>query len=171
MDLELRELTRAFHASPGDHDLRERYLRLQRRVGAHPHYAVLSCVHANLEAFEAVLRHAQSAGIETLICLGDLVGLGPDPTLVIDRARQRCSICLRGDHDQALIDGPDSDIEANPELRWLRELLKPRLISSPETRRRWRWLKELPLTHRHAGAMFAVRPDVLDLGALASWRQ
>jgi diadenosine tetraphosphatase ApaH/serine/threonine PP2A family protein phosphatase len=69
------------------------------------HYAIISCVHANLEALQAVLDDAGKRGIERIISLGDLVGFGPDPVACVDIARQRGAINLKGCHDQALLDG------------------------------------------------------------------
>jgi diadenosine tetraphosphatase ApaH/serine/threonine PP2A family protein phosphatase len=69
------------------------------------HYAILSCVHANLEAFQAVVEDAERRGVERIVSLGDLVGFGPDPVACVELAREKCAINLRGCHDQALLDG------------------------------------------------------------------
>ena len=42
-------------------------------------HAVISCLHANLAAFQAVLDDIDQQGIKTITCLGDLVGYGPQP--------------------------------------------------------------------------------------------
>ena len=52
-------------------------------------HAVISCLHANLAAVEAVLDDIDAQGIETITCLGDLVGYGPQPNEVIELVRQR----------------------------------------------------------------------------------
>ena len=47
-------------------------------------HAVISCLHANLSAVEAVLGDIDRQGIETITCLGDLVGYGPQPNEVVE---------------------------------------------------------------------------------------
>lgn len=47
-------------------------------------HAVISCLHANLAAFEAVLDDIDQQGITTVTCLGDLVGYGPQPNEVVE---------------------------------------------------------------------------------------
>lgn len=66
-------------------------------------YAILGDVHSNKEALEAVLAHAQAAGVESYAQVGDVVGYGPDPAYCIDRLREiGCKICL-GNHDAATV--------------------------------------------------------------------
>ena len=52
-------------------------------------HAVISCLHANLAACEAVLADIDQQGIDTITCLGDLVGYGPQPNEVIELIRER----------------------------------------------------------------------------------
>jgi predicted phosphodiesterase len=52
-------------------------------------HAVISCLHANLAAVEAVLDDIDSQDIQTITCLGDLVGYGPQPNEVVELVRQR----------------------------------------------------------------------------------
>ena len=65
--------------------------------------AVFSDIHANLPAFEAILRDSDEAGVEERWCLGDVVGYGADPDLCIELARERCELCLVGNHDLAVL--------------------------------------------------------------------
>ena len=51
--------------------------------------AVISCLHANLPAVQAVLNDIDRQGIDTITCLGDLVGYGPHPNEVVDLIRER----------------------------------------------------------------------------------
>ena len=63
-------------------------------------YLIISDLHANLEALEAVLR--DSAGrYKQIICCGDLVGYGADPNAVTDWVRENCPVVVRGNHDRA----------------------------------------------------------------------
>jgi predicted phosphodiesterase len=61
--------------------------------------AVVSDVHGNRHAFEAVLDAIAESGCQEIWCLGDLVGYGADPDDCVALAHQHCSICLAGNHD------------------------------------------------------------------------
>lgn len=63
--------------------------------------AVLSDIHSNLEALDAVLAAADEAGCERVIVLGDIVGYGADPDAVIGRLADRDAIAIAGNHDLA----------------------------------------------------------------------
>ena len=67
--------------------------------------AILSDIHGNLEALEAVLIAIDREGVDQVIVLGDLVGYGPDPVACIYRLREAEAVCVLGNHDQALVDG------------------------------------------------------------------
>jgi predicted phosphodiesterase len=63
-------------------------------------YLILSDIHANWEALEAVLGHARNA-YDAVLCCGDLVGYGADPNPVVDWARAHVSAIVRGNHDKS----------------------------------------------------------------------
>jgi diadenosine tetraphosphatase ApaH/serine/threonine PP2A family protein phosphatase len=70
--------------------------------------AFLSDIHANREAFDACVTHAQRQGVDRWIFLGDLVGYGADPVYVVDRVRQMAAqgaLVLKGNHDVAAASG------------------------------------------------------------------
>ena len=67
--------------------------------------AVISCLHANLAAVEAVLEDIDRQGIETITCLGDLVGYGPQPNEVVELVRERGIATCQGCWDEDIIDG------------------------------------------------------------------
>lgn len=62
-------------------------------------YLILSDIHANWEALEAVLNSA-SGRYDQIICCGDLIGYGPDPNLVVEWARTNVHAVVRGNHDK-----------------------------------------------------------------------
>ena len=68
-----------------------------------PH-AVISCLHANLAALEAVLEDIDRQNIKTITCLGDLVGYGPQPNEVINLIRERNIESCQGCWDEDIID-------------------------------------------------------------------
>ncbi len=98
--------------------------------------AVLSDIHANLRALEAVLGSLGS--VDAIWQLGDVVGYGPDPNAVIERLREVGARGVRGNHDVAALGGDEIDY-FNPDARramaWTRESLSP---ASRE------WLDALP---------------------------
>ena len=78
---------------------------------------ILADIHANLEAFQAVLYDANSRGpIDQLWCLGDIVGYGPNPGEVIDLLREHDHLSIAGNHDWAAIGKIDTS-EFNPYAR------------------------------------------------------
>jgi predicted phosphodiesterase len=64
--------------------------------------AVLSDIHGNRQAFEAVLDEVASENVAQVWCLGDLVGYGADPDACVELARANCDLCLVGNHDLAV---------------------------------------------------------------------
>jgi diadenosine tetraphosphatase ApaH/serine/threonine PP2A family protein phosphatase len=69
--------------------------------------AVLSDVHSNQPALETVLAAVDEAGVEELWCLGDVVGYGAQPDTCAELIRERCDVCLVGNHDLAVLGGLD----------------------------------------------------------------
>ena len=86
--------------------------------------AVLSDVHSNLPALEAVLAAVEEAGVEELWCLGDVVGYGAQPDACTELIRERCDVCLVGNHDLAVLGGLDISSfseTAAAAVEWTRE--------------------------------------------------
>jgi diadenosine tetraphosphatase ApaH/serine/threonine PP2A family protein phosphatase len=65
--------------------------------------ALLSDVHANLSALEAILEHAASPGYDAVWVAGDLVGYGPDPDAVVERLDEAGALAVMGNHDAATL--------------------------------------------------------------------
>lgn len=63
-------------------------------------YAIISDLHANLEALQAVLVDASDRG-DAVVCLGDIVGYNADPSECLRLVRETCAIVIAGNHDQA----------------------------------------------------------------------
>jgi predicted phosphodiesterase len=66
--------------------------------------AVISDIHANLEAFTAVLEEIDRTGVDDIICLGDAVGYGPDPDAVVRLLGDRGIVSVVGNHDLAAVE-------------------------------------------------------------------
>ncbi len=110
--------------------------------------ALVSDLHSNKEAVDAVFAHIRAQGIQTMYCLGDVVGYGPDPEHCSDLVRGHAELTVLGNHDEALFhDAADFNPHARSAIDWTREKLRPRWWSSSEAKGRWRWLRELPLRH------------------------
>ncbi len=112
--------------------------------------AILSDIHGNLEALEAVLADAKIRGYDRLLCLGDVVGYGADPEACVQRIRQvvwrafGVDAVVKGNHDDATANGVDDDFNpaAKEAVRWTREHI------SDET---FAWLTKLPMVVETSG--------------------
>jgi diadenosine tetraphosphatase ApaH/serine/threonine PP2A family protein phosphatase len=69
--------------------------------------AILSDIHANLTAFEAVLADVRREEPDAIWCLGDLVGYGAEPDGCVALAAEACDLCLVGNHDLVVLDRLD----------------------------------------------------------------
>lgn len=98
--------------------------------------AVLSDIHSNLPALDAVL--AAAGDVDAVWHLGDVVGYGPDPDGVVDRLRSIGAVGVRGNHDAAAAGGSEIDW-FNPDAR--RAMEWTRTAIAPATRD---WLAALP---------------------------
>ena len=90
--------------------------------------ALLSDIHANLPALEAVLAEIADTGVEQSWCLGDVVGYGAQPDECATLVRERCDVCLVGNHDLAALDALDISTfspAAAAAVRWTRERMTP----------------------------------------------
>lgn len=107
--------------------------------------AVISDLHSNRESLEAVFAHIRAQGIEDLVCLGDVIGYGPDPEYCVDLVRGHARWCLMGNHDEALFrDAYDFNSYARTAIEYTRAQMEPAWYSSAEKKARWKWLKGLP---------------------------
>jgi predicted phosphodiesterase len=90
--------------------------------------AVVSDIHSNLHALEAVLATIEAEAPDELWCLGDLVGYGPRPNECCAAIAEHADVCLAGNHDLAVrgtIDLEEFGGEAGVAARWTREVLAP----------------------------------------------
>jgi predicted phosphodiesterase len=115
--------------------------------------AIVSDVHGNRQAFEAVLAAIDSSACERIWCLGDLVGYGADPDACVELARGRSELCLAGNHDLAVIGTlPVEDFSAwaYAATSWTQATIKPETLS---------FLQSLaPSDHREGLGLFHASP-------------
>ena len=92
-------------------------------------YLILSDLHANVHALDAVLVDAAATGCDRILCLGDLVGYGADPAAVVDRMFALDDVVfVRGNHDKvcAGLEPADTFNEvARRSIEWTRDVLTP----------------------------------------------
>lgn len=101
-------------------------------------YAIVSDIHANLEALRAVSKDIKAQRVDKIICLGDIVGYYPDPNNCTKLCRNSRFICIRGNHDDAALgicDIDDFNPIAQTALLWTAKELKQEYKD---------WLRELP---------------------------
>jgi len=90
--------------------------------------AIVSDIHGNRHAFEAVLEAVAASDAAELWCLGDLVGYGADPDACVELAREHAAVCLAGNHDLAAVgELPMADFSrgASLSLQWTRDVIGP----------------------------------------------
>jgi predicted phosphodiesterase len=100
-------------------------------------YLILSDIHANVPALDAVVAHA-AGRFDTVVNCGDIVGYGPDPNEAIEFCRERCTAVVRGNHDKAVVGLGD--------LEWFSDLARTSAewTSGQLTAENAAWLAALP---------------------------
>ena len=105
--------------------------------------AIVSDIHGNRQALEAVLAEIDASACDELWCLGDLVGYGAEPDACVELARAHAAICLAGNHDLAVTGALPLD-EFSPSAARRREWTRATI--SPATRE---YLSALEPLHEH----------------------
>lgn len=104
-------------------------------------YGIISDLHSNLEALNAVLEHAENLGVQKYICLGDVVGYNANPKEVIDKLKELKPVAvIKGNHDEYVSQEEELigfNMQAAHAVKWTRDQL------SDDDRR---WLASLGLT-------------------------
>ncbi|SFJ46730.1 metallophosphoesterase family protein [Planctomicrobium piriforme] len=115
--------------------------------------AIISDIHGNLEALEAVLADIRKQEIAQIYCLGDIIGYGPNPRECIDLVRHHCQVTILGNHDQAALFDPEGfNAGAERAIFWTRQMLESGDSASNE--RRWEFLGDLPRMRREDKFLF-----------------
>ncbi len=83
--------------------------------------AMISDIHANLEALLVVLDHIESNNVDRIICLGDILGYGPNPVECVDLIAEQCEWSLMGNHDFGVLYEPTNfNLAAEQAAYWTR---------------------------------------------------
>ena len=108
--------------------------------------ALISDIHGNLAALEAVLADAKAQNAQRIICLGDVIGYGPKPGECLDLVYS-CGAIIMGNHEEALLYGAE-EMNFNPRARkaidWTREQINT-TGTEDDRKRRQEVLKNLKL--------------------------
>jgi predicted phosphodiesterase len=98
--------------------------------------AVISDIHANYHAFEAVLAAVAAEAPDEIWCLGDVVGYGPEPNRCTEVVAERATLCLAGNHDLAVIGSIPVDEfngDAAAAVRWTKGVIDDAAVSFLKT--------------------------------------
>jgi predicted phosphodiesterase len=115
--------------------------------------ALLSDIHSNLEAFQAVLEDIAARGVSEIHCLGDIIGYGPNPKECLDLAR-KFQVCILGNHDHAALYEPENfHAAAERAILWTRQQMES-AGDSAENGRRWEFLGELARKVERNGTLY-----------------
>lgn len=117
-------------------------------------FALVSDIHSNIEALDAVFARIDELGVRDVMCLGDVVGYGADPEACVRTVMQRCRWTIMGNHDWGLFNSLE---EFNPLAReallYTRKRLKPSLWH-PRRRAMWEFLRDLPERRQEHDCLF-----------------
>ena len=118
--------------------------------------AIISDIHANVEALTEVLADIKKEGADEIVCLGDIAGYGPEPLPCLDLIQKNATWSLCGNHDAAIF--MNHAVGFNPAaaraVAWHRHIIRPALLSAPGSVSRWRWLESLPASRQENGVLY-----------------
>jgi len=130
-------------------------------------YLIISDIHSNLAAFEAVLADAGS--FDKVWCLGDVVGYGPDPNECVEQLRDLPHVCVVGNHDWATLGNMDTE-DFNPDAKkachWTREQLSPSSLEYLATLPKSLVEEDVTLVHgspRHPVWEYVLYPSIAEV--------
>jgi len=105
--------------------------------------AIISDIHGNLEALQVVLGDIQERNCDRIICLGDILGYGPDPVSCVDLITEHCEWSLLGNHDYgALYEPTNFNVAAEQAAYWTRAQFEKE-EDDQSAARRWEFLGRL----------------------------
>lgn len=116
--------------------------------------AIISDIHSNLAALEAVMSDAKGMSVDEYVCLGDVIGYGPDPLPCLDVVAG-FRFCILGNHDlSALFDSEGFNLAAEQAVFWTRRQIEQGPDGPQASRRRMEFLCDLPRTLRDKDLLF-----------------
>jgi diadenosine tetraphosphatase ApaH/serine/threonine PP2A family protein phosphatase len=116
--------------------------------------AIISDIHSNFEALQAVLEDIKKHEVTEIYCLGDVVGYGPNPRECVDLVMS-CQLVLLGNHDQgAMFDPEGFNPPAERAIFWTRDQLESAADGRTQKEKRWEFLAERPRSFRENGFLY-----------------
>ncbi len=105
-------------------------------------FALISDIHANIDALDAVLEDIRDFPVRGIFCLGDIVGYGPEPGECVKKVRDLCSVTILGNHEAMLLLA-DKILDED----WDEPIRNPlRIAKEQVSKKDLAWLKDLPIT-------------------------
>ena len=117
--------------------------------------AFLSDIHSNMAALTACLSEADRLGAERIICLGDVIGYGPEPREALRLVMERAEFSILGNHEHgAMFYASDFNPKARAAIDWTRDQLSRRDCPREENMRFWNYLDGMPQERRDGALLF-----------------
>ena len=117
--------------------------------------AIVSDIHSNIEALEAVLDDIHENECEEIICLGDLLGYGPSPRQVLKIAMDLFEFTLLGNHEEGILYQPVGfNWKAEASAWWTKDQLKSPHYPAHENRKYWTYLEQMPRFATHGDVLY-----------------
>jgi predicted phosphodiesterase len=109
--------------------------------------AIFSDIHSNLAALTAVVKDAEEQGADRLVCLGDVIGYGPQPLQCVDMVRKNFEFAILGNHEEAVLYGA---VGFNPKAKaavdWTRDQFHLETEGEDDRNDRWQFLGDMPIS-------------------------
>jgi predicted phosphodiesterase len=117
--------------------------------------AIVSDIHSNIEALEAVLDDIHENECEEIVCLGDLLGYGPSPRQVLKIAMDLFEFTLMGNHEEGILYQPVGfNWKAEASAWWTKDQLKSPHYPAHENRKYWTYLEQMPRFATHGDVLY-----------------
>lgn len=117
--------------------------------------ALISDIHSNLEALTSVLADIEKQRVDRIVCLGDIVGYGPNPCECLDLVMAKSQLTILGNHDQAALFDPEGfNPVALKAIYWTRDALDKAPGRASLVAKRWDFLSELPKSKTEGNILY-----------------
>lgn len=117
--------------------------------------AIISDIHSNIEALEAVMDDIEAHECDEIICLGDLIGYGPNPRQVMELAVEKFEFTLLGNHEEGILYQPVGfNWKAEASAWWTKEQLRSTRFPGNDNKRYWEYLEAMPRNAQHGDVLY-----------------
>jgi diadenosine tetraphosphatase ApaH/serine/threonine PP2A family protein phosphatase len=117
--------------------------------------AFISDIHSNVEALTACLAEIDRLQCKRIVCLGDIIGYGPEPRATLKTVMQRAEFSLLGNHEHgAMYNAADFNPRARAAIDWTRNQLSRRDCPREENTQFWNYLDRMPKEHREGAVLY-----------------